>query len=408
MTYSIAGRKWGSTSSWGRESGTIYWSAAIASGLQYDTGRYDLGDFQTALRDAFQAWEDVADVDFEEVAYGGGEVQVEMGPLAGNTVGLARYTYYERPGIDQIIAGEITLDSDETWAPRGQTDLNFYAVAVHEIGHILGLDHVDDYSEIMNHVVAADRLGDGDIAGIRYIYGEPDHFAGSAGADLEDRSGSLADEVMSGYAGDDTLRGGAGNDRISGGAGYDVLEGNDGADMLADLFGGTQAEGGNGSDVLLGGIGGGVYDGGADGDLLLGGPVGEDLRGGAGNDVILGEAPGAGRHGHDTIEGGAGDDLLSGGGGADTFVFRPGDGNDTIAQIELGTGAPATASAIGADFTPGHDRIALTGFGYADGAEALSHVADSGGHATFSDQGTLIVLHGLSTADLSAADFFIF
>ncbi|MEO0363544.1 MAG: calcium-binding protein, partial [Pseudomonadota bacterium] len=36
----------------------------------------------------------------------------------------------------------------------------------------------------------------------------------------------------------------------------------------------------------------------------------------------------------DRLEGGAGDDILRGGGGADVFVFRPGDGADAIADFD--------------------------------------------------------------------------
>ena len=49
--------------------------------------------------------------------------------------------------------------------------LDFFAVALHEIGHILGLNHVNDTSEIMNPYISTDELGDGDISGVQYLYG---------------------------------------------------------------------------------------------------------------------------------------------------------------------------------------------------------------------------------------------
>jgi hypothetical protein len=67
---------------------------------------------------------------------------------------------------------DIWLDDSETWAPYGETDLSFFAVALHEIGHVIGLDHVEDTSEIMNSFVSANGLGDGDLLGAQILYGD--------------------------------------------------------------------------------------------------------------------------------------------------------------------------------------------------------------------------------------------
>ncbi|MCH6256468.1 type I secretion C-terminal target domain-containing protein [Puniceicoccaceae bacterium K14] len=100
------------------------------------------------------------------------------------------------------------------------------------------------------------------------------------------------------------------------------------------------------------------------GDILVGNAWDNILRGLDGNDKLYGDGvvydndagygTGAGEHdsshnptsgpasnnsgadtlyggdGDDELHGGAGDDLLDGGSGADTFVFNPGDGNDTV------------------------------------------------------------------------------
>ncbi len=55
-------------------------------------------------------------------------------------------------------------------------------------------------------------------------------------------------------------------------------------------------------------------------DLLLGGADYDTLFGGGGND---------------TLRGGTGDDWLASGFGADTFVFAPGDGHDTIGDFSF-------------------------------------------------------------------------
>ena len=154
----------------GQPSGQIYWSADL-TGLTTN-GVAAPSAYQAALEAAFDAWESVASVDFERAANAAAaDVTVEMDPLAGATVGYASITYSVLPGTDQIIGGSVRFDSLETWDPGTGPETNFYAVALHEIGHILGLQHVNDTSEIMNPVIATETLGDGDVAGARALYG---------------------------------------------------------------------------------------------------------------------------------------------------------------------------------------------------------------------------------------------
>ncbi|MEE8505874.1 MAG: calcium-binding protein [Kiloniellales bacterium] len=100
---------------------------------------------------------------------------------------------------------------------------------------------------------------------------------------------------------------------------------------------------------------------GEEGKILTGGD-GTDLLVGAGGDDVL---DGAG--GQDLLMGGAGNDILTGGAGNDLFVFKTGDGQDTITDFAAGysggdlidlrqmtaaasfTGVMAAAAQIGAD-----------------------------------------------------------
>ncbi|MEG3093265.1 calcium-binding protein, partial [Sphingomonas sp. PB1R3] len=138
------------------------------------------------------------------------------------------------------------------------------------------------------------------------------------------------------------FHGGGGNDRIAGGDTGDDLFGDVGDDRL---IGGALDDwlfGGSGNDVLdAGGGSGNVLSGGSGDDQVVGAdgvsadPMnsGSDwLSGGNGNDRL------SGRGGDDYLEGGADDDRLDGGEGSDTYVYRPGDGHDIVADSGIGAG----------------------------------------------------------------------
>jgi hypothetical protein len=179
MSYQLSDMKWGAPT-FGAPSGRIDWIADLSSGLNYNTSLYSQADFNNALGAAFDKWEDVASVDFERVASASAaEVTFGMAPLAGATVGRAAISFAVLPGTDRILSGDIDLDSTVTWSPFGESGgTNFYAVALHEIGHVLGLEHVNDRSEIMNPVISTSDLGDGDITGIQLLYGADPGDAG--------------------------------------------------------------------------------------------------------------------------------------------------------------------------------------------------------------------------------------
>lgn len=168
MPFSSNGTKWGEPVL-GEPSGTITWSESFIDDLRMASG-YTSGQFDAALASAFDTWESVASIDFQMVATGA-DLVLDATRLAAGTAGLAT-TYFSTGGtVNEISRAEIDFNSDILWAPTGSGGADFFAVALHEIGHILGLGHVNDSNEIMNPVVSADRLGPGDIAGAQYLYG---------------------------------------------------------------------------------------------------------------------------------------------------------------------------------------------------------------------------------------------
>ena len=105
---------------------------------------------------------------------------------------------------------------------------------------------------------------------------------------------------------------------INGGASNDTIK----------LLGSGSVSGG--ADTLLSGAGNDVLYGDAGNDSLRGGAGKDTLVGGAGNDVLYGDA------GNDSLWGGAGNDKLYGGAGNDVFIYKPGEGTDTIFDYSAG------------------------------------------------------------------------
>ncbi len=172
--------KWGSTTLQ-TESGTIGYTADL-SGLDFSDS-FTLEDFYTEVDQAFARWEDVANVDFVEVASSSADVSFGVGLLEDpEAAGLASINYIDFGEIGRITSGAVTVDLDRVWAPEGGAEgLDFFAVALHEIGHILGLRHIDDPTEIMNPVITVDDLGEKDIAAVQALYGAPESGGGDSG-----------------------------------------------------------------------------------------------------------------------------------------------------------------------------------------------------------------------------------
>ncbi|WP_420862958.1 calcium-binding protein [Algirhabdus cladophorae] len=218
-----------------------------------------------------------------------------------------------------------------------------------------------------------------------------DVLEGDGGAnDIDAGNGS---DTVFGRGGADTIRGGEGNDTIEGNGGNDTIYGDEGEDEIFgqvgddSLFGGADADvlwgasgndtldGGGGDDLLYGDLaedvsiaGDDVISGGAGDDMMHGGEGADSFDGGEGTDTVnyihstsgvyaslsegLGRVNGlvetyasvenvvgsifndriAGDGGANVFEGLTGDDIFYGSGGADTYIYSFGDGNDLISD----------------------------------------------------------------------------
>jgi Ca2+-binding RTX toxin-like protein len=347
-------------------------------------------------------------------------------------------------GTDMLFGGL----GDDSYIVDRQGDLAFENAGA-GTDSVLSTANFYLYANVENLILAA---GAGNIFGVgndlaNAITGNEGNntLLAGAGADVVHAGGGI--DIVYGEDGADQLFGDAGNDFIAGGNGDDVIDGGTGGDSLYGeagndiLTGGSDfvfdiLVGGEGNDILHGDSGQGDYDylyGNAGNDAFYV-DTGDDLTfeaAGDGTDTVYANVAGAnngvylydnienlvllgtttfgvgngldnvmtgnasanfllGGAGNDSLNGKGGNDVLFGEAGADTFVFEHGTGGDVIG-----------------DFTAGTDKIDLTAIGYSWQQVENSLHENGGSTAIDLGGGDLLVLNGVTAAQLHQSDFIL-
>ena len=220
------------------------------------------------------------------------------------------------------------------------------------------------------------------------------------------------DDIFTSY-GNDIIQALGGDDNINPGAGDDNVDAGEGNDTIIDGLGNDTVDGGDDNDNILLLTGENTVDGGTGSDFIRTGYKSDMIEGGAGNDVISADSGALFVFGNDTVDGGTGDDIMQAGAGIDTFVFRPNDGDDTIARFDEDLALASfdattgyTASPNGSDFEVGIDKIELQGFTGLDATTIFASINDTGNGAMFDNgEGTTILFFNVFAAELSETDF---
>ncbi|MEM9005604.1 MAG: matrixin family metalloprotease, partial [Cyanobacteria bacterium P01_F01_bin.86] len=288
-------------------------------------------EMKAAIEESFATWAEYVPIDFVEIKDTGpktrdnldaADIRIGNDDLGGRGGTLGRANMTTSPGE---FTSTFNFDNNESWGLESDGfTFDIHEVALHEIGHTLGLGHESSGKDaIMNPSLQNRFDGPGtmfllqdDINGIQSIYGkgkgsvkplngsapkpkpdpkpepepdptpepepdptpepDPDPTPGPnpkpnnviRGNNRNNTlKGTNRDETILGLRGNDTLRGVNGNDRLEGGAGRDRLEGGTGNDKLFGGQGRDQLFGGNGNDLLRGNKGTGKNEK----DVLRGG-----------------------------------------------------------------------------------------------------------------------------------------
>ncbi|TLV02851.1 matrixin family metalloprotease [Dyadobacter luticola] len=132
-------------------------------------GTDDVIDENAAIAQAFDAWAAVIDRKFTKTNY---EAEADITFQWGGTVGSSAVGQTAPCAVPIPIYFSSTVKWVTSYFPITVGTYNVFRIAIHEIGHALGLDHSDSINSIMYHSPTDNNsLSDQDISAVRILHG---------------------------------------------------------------------------------------------------------------------------------------------------------------------------------------------------------------------------------------------